>query len=51
MSWYRDRYGLEAEDFPESLRSFRREVSLPIWPGMSAAQVDRTAGEVLSLVR
>ncbi|MDR1908812.1 MAG: DegT/DnrJ/EryC1/StrS family aminotransferase [Spirochaetaceae bacterium] len=51
MSWYRDRYGLEPEDFPESLRSFRREVSLPIWAGMSGAQADRTAGEVLSLVR
>ncbi|MDR1108935.1 MAG: DegT/DnrJ/EryC1/StrS family aminotransferase [Spirochaetaceae bacterium] len=41
MPYYRRRYALEPEDFPESLRSFQGAVSLPIWPGMTDAQVER----------
>ena len=41
MPFYRNRYRLAEGDFPESMESYRREVSLPIWPGMSGGQVDR----------
>jgi dTDP-4-amino-4,6-dideoxygalactose transaminase len=41
MPYYKKRYGLEAEQFPESLKVFRQVISLPIWPGMTDAQVDR----------
>ncbi|MDR0386488.1 MAG: DegT/DnrJ/EryC1/StrS family aminotransferase [Treponema sp.] len=41
MPYYKERYDLETEDFPESMRNFEQVVSLPIWPGMKDAQVDR----------
>ncbi|MDR3146645.1 MAG: DegT/DnrJ/EryC1/StrS aminotransferase family protein, partial [Treponema sp.] len=37
MPYYKKRYTLEEEDFPESLAGFRQVVSLPIWPGMTGA--------------
>jgi dTDP-4-amino-4,6-dideoxygalactose transaminase len=49
MPYYKKRYGLEAEQFPESLRVFRQVVSLPIWPGMTDNQIDRVidaAGDI-----
>ena len=47
MPFYKNRYSLAGEDFPETMRSFKREISLPIWPGMSAGQV----GRVISVVK
>jgi dTDP-4-amino-4,6-dideoxygalactose transaminase len=47
MPYYKNRYGFQDDDFPESLDSFRRLISLPIWPEMSAAQVNR----VISVVK
>jgi dTDP-4-amino-4,6-dideoxygalactose transaminase len=47
MPYYRERYHLKAEDFPESYRRFTRTVSLPIWPGMTCAQVERVIAAVL----
>jgi dTDP-4-amino-4,6-dideoxygalactose transaminase len=41
MPYYRDRYRLRPEDFPESLARFRETVSLPLWPGMADEQVER----------
>ncbi|MFP3088798.1 DegT/DnrJ/EryC1/StrS aminotransferase family protein [Treponema sp. TIM-1] len=41
MPYYRRRYALEAEDFPESLKSFKGVISLPIWPGMEENHVER----------
>jgi dTDP-4-amino-4,6-dideoxygalactose transaminase len=41
MPYYRQRQGLLPEDFPESLKQFTGVVSLPIWPGMESAQVER----------
>jgi len=41
MPYYRERYGLQPEDFPESYKRFTETVSLPIWPGMSEEQVTR----------
>jgi dTDP-4-amino-4,6-dideoxygalactose transaminase len=41
MPYYKNRYALEAEDFPESVKSFKGVISLPIWPGMEEKQVDR----------
>jgi dTDP-4-amino-4,6-dideoxygalactose transaminase len=46
MPFYRDRYGLREDDFPETVASFRNELSLPIWPGMSSAQVRRVIAVV-----
>ncbi|MDR2068986.1 MAG: DegT/DnrJ/EryC1/StrS family aminotransferase [Spirochaetaceae bacterium] len=41
MPYYQRRYALEAEDFPESVKSFTGVISLPIWPGMEEKQVER----------
>lgn len=38
MPYYSGRYGLLPEDFPNALRSFNAEISLPLWPGMSEPQ-------------
>jgi dTDP-4-amino-4,6-dideoxygalactose transaminase len=46
MPYYKKRYGLEAEQFPESLKVFRQVLSLPIWPGMTDAQIDRVVDAV-----
>ena len=41
MPYYKKRYALEAEDFPESVKSFKGVISLPIWPVMEEIQVER----------
>lgn len=40
-SWYRDQHGYAPEDLPVALEDYRCELSLPIWSGMSDADVDR----------
>lgn len=44
--YWRDRYGFKPQDFPVSLDVYRRAVSLPIYPGMSEADVERVADTV-----
>jgi dTDP-4-amino-4,6-dideoxygalactose transaminase len=45
--YWRGRYGWQPDDFPAALASYRRSVSLPIYPRMTDADVDR----VISAVR
>ncbi|MDR1307789.1 MAG: DegT/DnrJ/EryC1/StrS aminotransferase family protein [Treponema sp.] len=51
MPYYRDRYGLRPDAYPETLRRFRETLSLPIWPGMSAGQVNRVIDAVRSVLK
>jgi dTDP-4-amino-4,6-dideoxygalactose transaminase len=51
MPYYKKRYTLEAEDFPESLAAFKGVISLPIWPGMTNAQVEGVITAVISIAR
>jgi dTDP-4-amino-4,6-dideoxygalactose transaminase len=46
---YQKRYGYAPGDFPVAEHIFERSVSLPIWPGMSEAQVDRVSSTVLEI--
>lgn len=39
--YYRRQWGCRADDFPVATSEYERVVSLPIWPGMSIADVDR----------
>ena len=39
--YWRDRYGLSAERFPHSQHAYERLISLPIYPAMDDAQVER----------
>jgi dTDP-4-amino-4,6-dideoxygalactose transaminase len=43
MPYYKKRYRLTDEMFPHALESFNREISLPIWPGMTREQIEYTA--------
>jgi dTDP-4-amino-4,6-dideoxygalactose transaminase len=49
MPYYKKLYDFKDEDFPESCRSFRRVISLPIWPGMEEAQVERVIESVKTI--
>ena len=46
---YQQRYGYAPGDFPMSESIFERSISLPIWPGMSDAQVDTVASRLLEI--
>ncbi|GHV79132.1 hypothetical protein AGMMS49944_09230 [Spirochaetia bacterium] len=46
MPYYRNQQGLTPEDFPETLQRFREVISLPIWPGMGEARIDRVIAAV-----
>jgi dTDP-4-amino-4,6-dideoxygalactose transaminase len=39
--YYRDRYGYQAGDFPNAEDAYLRAVSLPIFPGMTEAEIER----------
>lgn len=45
-SYYRETYGTHAGDLPVATEQFNREVSLPIFSGMTDAQVDRVKSAV-----
>jgi dTDP-4-amino-4,6-dideoxygalactose transaminase len=51
MPYYRKRQNLLPEDFPESLTQFKGVISLPIWPGMEGAQVERVIAKARELAR
>jgi len=40
MSYYRDRYGLEASDFPEAERLWRGCLALPIYPSLADDELE-----------
>ena len=44
--YWRDRYGLQASQFPHSQRAYERLVSLPIYTRMLDADVARVAAAV-----
>jgi len=46
MPYYKKRYSLEDGDFPETFKTFQRTISLPIWPGMTEAQINRVIAVV-----
>ena len=46
---YQRRYGYGPGDFPVSEGIFERSVSLPIWPGMTDAQVERVGSTLLEI--
>ncbi len=48
--YWRDRYGLTAEMFPQSQRVYERAVSLPIYPDMTDAEVHRVVDAVTQVL-
>jgi len=49
MPYYKKCYSLDDGDFPESMKSYGRTISLPLWPGMNDSQVKRVITVVKSL--
>jgi dTDP-4-amino-4,6-dideoxygalactose transaminase len=41
LAYYRERFGFAREAFPNAASIGDRTISLPLWPGLSDAQVDR----------
>ena len=48
--YYRDTFGLRAEDFPACEHAFRRQISLPLFPGMTREDVAHVIGAVRDLL-
>ena len=48
--YYRDRWGYAPEDLPNATNEYQRVISLPIWPGMSAADVERVVAALESVL-
>lgn len=44
--YWRDRYGFSADDFPVAYETYRRAVSLPIYPAMSDQDVEKVIAAV-----
>ena len=49
--YWKERYGLKAEDFPHSQRAFERIVSLPLYTRMTEADVQRVAAAARKALR
>lgn len=49
-SYYRDSLDLRAEDYPGATSAFEREISLPIYPGMTPDDADDVVSAVLGIV-
>ena len=47
---YYRRQGWKAEDFPVATREYERVISLPLWPGMTPADVERVADALAEIV-
>jgi dTDP-4-amino-4,6-dideoxygalactose transaminase len=48
--FYRDTYGLAPDAYPHALDAYQREISLPIYPGMSDDDVEDVIAAVTALV-
>ena len=51
MPYYKNQYKLQDDDFPESLNSFSRVISLPIWPGLEPRQIERVIAAVKGIAK
>ena len=49
--YYRDHVVQPEDRFPVADAEFPRVISLPLWPGLSDADVDRVVGELVGIVR
>jgi dTDP-4-amino-4,6-dideoxygalactose transaminase len=50
MPYWREQYALKDTDFPQAEARYRRTVSLPLYPALTEAQVDRVCAQVRRLL-
>jgi dTDP-4-amino-4,6-dideoxygalactose transaminase len=48
--YYRESFGYRPEDFPTASAAYQRTISLPIYPNMSAGDVQDVVGAVRRIV-
>lgn len=51
MTYYRNRYGLHAEDFPNAERHWRGCVSLPVYPSLMSRELEYVCATVRRILR
>ena len=49
MTYFKNEYGLKAEDFPNAQEHFEKTITLPLWPDMTDEMADRVIETVLSI--
>ncbi|MCL2130775.1 MAG: DegT/DnrJ/EryC1/StrS family aminotransferase [Treponema sp.] len=49
MPYYKNLYNLEANDLSETMKSYYRCISLPLWPGMAENELDRVTSVVKTI--
>ena len=49
MTYFKNEYGLKAEDFPNAQEHFERTITLPLWPDMTDEMADQVIDTVLSI--
>lgn len=49
--FYKKTFGLNIMDYPNSENAYHRLVSLPIWPGMTDAQIETVCEKVTSILK
>jgi dTDP-4-amino-4,6-dideoxygalactose transaminase len=47
MTYFKKRYNLKREDFPQAAQKYDTSVSLPFWPGMTQEMVERVIRTVI----
>ena len=47
MPYYRDKYGLKPDDYPNALDNYLKTISLPIYPGLDEEQTDKVINAVI----
>ena len=50
MSYYRDRYHLEAEEFPQAERIWRGCVAFPLYPSLSDDEIDYVCDAIYDIL-
>jgi len=50
MTYYRERYALKAEDFPQAERRWKGTLSLPIYPSLKDAELEEIAAALRELL-
>jgi len=51
MTYYRERYGLEPENYPNSERIWRGCVSLPIYPSLSEDELEYICSTIITILK
>ena len=48
LGYYREKYGLQPEDYPRAVTAEQTTITLPLFPGMTATDMDRVADALIT---